>query len=194
MKKLIFVLCTGVTAIGAAQAQGPYVGLGVSSTDYNFKIRGLSGVDHGFAKDIDGDGYKQSLKVFGGYDFTPMLGIEAGYTDLRNANATFVIGPLAGQASADGKRAYLAGKAIAPLNEQFSVYGKLGAGYKKSEFSSNVLGYNQSESTTGLYAGVGAQYNLSKQVAVTLDYERYSKKTEFGAKSDAITVGARYNF
>jgi opacity protein-like surface antigen len=43
-------------------------------------------------------------------------------------------------------------------------------------------------------AGVGAQYKLSKQVALPLEYERYSKKTEFGAKPEAITVGTRFKF
>ncbi|NRR30172.1 porin family protein [Oxalobacteraceae bacterium] len=194
MKQLIFALIAGAFAASAAHAEGPYIGLGVASTDYNFKISGGSGVNYGQATNISGDGYKQSLKVFGGFDFTPMFGVEAGYTDLRKAEATYNIGPIPGRATADGKRAYVAGKATAPLNEQFSVFGKLGVGYKKSEFRANTLGYNHDDSTTGLYAGVGVQYNLSKQIGLTLEYERYGKKDEFGAKPDAITVAARYNF
>ncbi len=154
----------------------------------------MSGVDYGYATNMNGEGYKQSAKIFGGYDFTPMWGIEAGYTDLRNANATFTIGPAAGTASADDKRTYIAGKATFPLNDKFSMYGKLGVGHRKSEFKSNIMGYNDSTSSTGAYAGIGAQFNLSKQVALSMEYERYSKKTEFGAKPDAFTIAARYNF
>jgi opacity protein-like surface antigen len=194
MKKFVFALIAALATMSAAFAQAPYVGLGVSSTDYNFAISGASGVNYGVAKNIEGDGYKQSLKIFGGFEFTPMFGIEAGYTNLRTANATYSLGPIAGYASADAKRAYIAGKATAPMNEQFSVYGKLGAGYVKSTFTANTLGYNDKDSATGLYGGVGAQLNVSKQLALTLEYERYGKKAEFGAKPDAITVAARFNF
>ena len=185
MKKLIFALIAGVTAMTAAQAQSPapYIGLGVASSDHTFKISG---------SDYDGDGYKPSLKVFGGLDITPMWGVEAGYTDLRKADFNYKIGNETRSGSADGKRAYIAGKATMPVNDMFSVYGKLGAGYTKVDGSSPNLSYKESE--TGVYAGVGAQYNLSKQVALTLEYERYGKSKDFGAKADAITVGARYSF
>ncbi|MGZ9046182.1 MAG: outer membrane beta-barrel protein, partial [Telluria sp.] len=89
---------------------------------------------------------------------------------------------------------YVAGKASAPINEQFSVFGKLGAAYNKSEMRSSTPGLSRNDSDTGVYAGLGAQYNLSQQVALTLEYERYGKSKDFGAKPDVITVAARYNF
>ncbi|MDQ1815096.1 porin family protein [Massilia sp. CCM 9210] len=185
MKKLIFALVAGVTAMTAAQAQSPapYVGVGVASSDHSFKIGG---------SDFDGDGYKPSLKVFGGLDITPMWGVEAGYTDLTKADFNYKIGNDTRSGTTDGKRAYIAGKATMPVNEMFSVYGKLGAGYTKVEGSSPNLRYKESE--TGVYGAVGGQYNLSKQVALTLEYERYGKSKDFGSKADAITVGARYSF
>jgi len=186
MKKLIFALIAGATAMSAAHAQSPYVGLGVASSDHTYKIGG--------ATNVDGDGWKPSLKVFGGVDINPMWGVEAGYTDLRKASVNYNIGNVAGSGTADGKRAYVAAKATMPLNEQVSFYGKLGAGYQKTEFSASTPGLGRSDSDTGVYAGVGAQYKLSQQVALTLEYERYGKKKDFGAKPDALTVGARYNF
>ena len=188
MKKLIMAMMVGACAMSAAQAQtNPYVGVAVASTDHNFKIGG--------ATNVDGDGWKPSLKVFGGVDINPMWGVEAGYTDLRKADVNYRIGSTGvGAGSVDGKRAYVAAKATMPVNDQVSVYGKLGAGYSKADFSASTAGVSRSESDTGVYAGVGAQYNLSKQVALTLEYERYGKKKDFGAKADAITVGARYNF
>jgi hypothetical protein len=38
------------------------------------------------------------------------------------------------------------------------------------------------------------QYNLNQQVALTVEYERYGKSKDFGAKADVWTVGARYSF
>lgn len=185
MKKLIFALIAGATAMTAAQAQSPapYIGLGVASSDHNFKIGG---------SDFDGDGYKPSLKVFGGVDITPMWGVEAGYTDLRKAEYDYSIGNNKFTGSTEGKRAYVAGKGTMPVNEMVSLYGKLGVGYSKVDSTSSNLNYKESD--TGVYAGVGAQYNINKQVALTLEYERYGKSKDFGAKADAITVGARYNF
>ena len=184
MKKLIFALITGVSAMTAAQAQSPYVGVAVASSDHNYKIGG--------ATNVDGDGWKPSLKVFGGVDINPMWAVEAGYTDLRKADFNYSIANVRRGGEVDGRRAYVAGKATMPVNEQVSVYGKLGAGYQKTKF--NGTGLSLSDSDTGVYAGIGAQYKLNQQVALTLEYERYGKQKDFGAKADAVTVGARYNF
>ena len=186
MKKLIFALIAGVTAMGAAQAQGPYVGVGIASTDHSYKIGG--------ATSVDADGYKANAKLFGGYDFNKTWGVEAGYTRFGSANANYSIGAVPGSVESKGNSIYAAAKATMPLNEQFSLFGKLGVARNKNELhSANVL-YNRDESKTEAYGSVGAQYNLSKEVALSLEYERYGKTKDFGAKADAITVAARYNF
>lgn len=186
MKKLIFALLAGATAMGAAHAEGGYVGLGVASADHDFKVGG--------ATSVNSDGYKASAKIFGGYEFTPMWGVEAGYTDLRNANADFTLNGVNSSVQSKGSRTYVAAKATVPVNDQFSVYGKLGVGYSKVELSSATPGLNWSDNKTEAYGAIGGQLNINKQVALTLEYERYGKKKDFGAKADAITVGARYSF
>ena len=187
MKKLIFAVLAGVTAMSAAQAQmsSPYIGLGVSSSDHTYKI--------GAGGSSTSDGWKASGKIFGGFDVNSMFGVEAGYTDVRKANHTYTIGATTGTATSEGSRSYLAAKATMPVNEAFSVYGKLGAGYSKTKFRSTTLG-SADDSDTEVYAGLGGQYKLSDKMALTLEYERYGKSKDFGAKADAITVGARYNF
>lgn len=190
MKKIIFALIAGVTAMSAAQAQvqkpGPYIGLGVASSDHDLKIGG--------ATNADPEGYKPNLKIFGGVELTPMFGIEAGYTDIREADHNFNIGATRYAGTTDGRRAYLAGKATMPVNEAFSVYGKLGAGYTKTELNTLAPGISRSDSKTELYGAIGGQYNLNEKTALTLEYERYGKSKDVGAKADAITVAARYSF
>lgn len=186
MKKLIFALIAGVTAIGAAQAQTSYVGVGIATADHKFNVSG--------ATNVDSDGYKASGKLFGGYEIDQTWGVEAGYTDFRNARSNYTLNNVPGRLESEGHSIYLAGKATAPINEQFSVFGKLGAAYNKTELHSTTPGLAFDDSKTEVYAGVGGQYNLSKQVALTLEYERYGKSRDFGAKADVWTVAARYNF
>lgn len=187
MKKLIFALIAGTAVMTAAQAQTTttpraYVGVGVASADHEFQ-----GAN-------DSDGWKASGKLFGGVELDQTFGVEAGYTDFRKSRANYSIGGLNGTAESDGYGAYLAGKATMPINEQTSVYGKLGVTHTKAKLRSAAVGLNHSESDNGVYAGVGVQYALNQQVSLLAEYERYGKKKDFGAKPDVLTIGAKYNF
>ena len=186
MKKRIFALLAAVAVMGAAHAEGPYIGVGIASADHATSIGGATGVS--------GDGYKASGKLFGGVEMDKMWGVEAGYTDFRSAHYNYRVGAVPGTASSDGHALYLAGKASAALNGNFSVFGKLGVEQTKTTLNASIAGLSRSDSKTGVYAGIGGQYNLSKQVALTLEYERYGKSRDFGAKADVFTVGARYSF
>lgn len=190
MKKIIIALLASTAAIGAAQAQDnaprAYVGAGIASADHSYNIGG--------ATNVHDDGFKASGKIFGGYEFNQTWGVEAGYTDFRKSDATFSLNGKPTSAKSDGHSFYLAGKATAPLSEQVSVYGKLGAAHNKSTLTASDVTLNRDDSKTELYGGVGLQYNLNKQVALTAEYERYGKQKDFGAKADVFTVGARYSF
>lgn len=187
MKKLIFALIASVAVAGAAQAQSrPYVGVAAAMADHNFNTGG--GISS------DPSGYKASAKIFGGVELTPMFGIEAGYTDIRKADHRFTVAGVPGSATTDGSRTYLAAKATMPVNEAFSVYGKLGAGYSKVNVSSATPFVSRNDSKTEVYGALGGQFNINEKVALTLEYERYGKSKDYGVKADAISLGARYNF
>ena len=192
MKKLIVALIASAAAVGAAQAQQQttapraYIGAGAAIVDHEFNVQGASNLNH--------SEYKSSGKLFGGYDFNQNWGVEAGYTDYRTSNASYTVGGVPGSAEADGHSVYLAGKATLPVNERFSVYGKLGAAYNKVDLSSTTPGLSRDESDTELYGGVGVQYNLNQNVSLIAEYERYGSSRDFGAKPDVWTVGAKYSF
>lgn len=196
MNKLIFALIAGASIMGAAQAQsqvpGPYIGVGIATADHVSTIGGTTGGSS--------DGYKASGKLFGGYDFDKTWGIEAGYTDFRKSNYSYTTptgtggAAVPGTASSDGHAFYVAGKATAPINDQFAVFGKLGATQDKWNLNSSTAGLSNNDSKTEVYAGLGAQYSLTKQVALTFEYERYGKSKDFGAKPDVWTIGAKYSF
>jgi opacity protein-like surface antigen len=187
MKKLIFAVIASVAAMGAAQAQtSAYMGLGVASSDHNFNA--------GTGISSDPAGYKANAKIFGGVNLSPMWAVEAGYTDIRKADHTFSVAGVPGTATTDGKRSYVAAKATMPMNDKFGLYGKLGVGYSKVNVSSATPFATGSDSKTEAYAALGGEYNINEKVALSLEYERYGKQKDFGAKADAITVAAKYNF
>jgi OOP family OmpA-OmpF porin len=189
MKKLIVVLISGLAAMGMAQAQTTskaYVGAAVSASDTNYRIGG--------ATDVKAGGYKGAGKIFGGYEFDQTWGVEAGYTDLRSTDGTYRIGNTAGRVNSDGSRTYVAAKASLPMNQQVSVYGKLGVGYSKTDVSMSTPSVSFDDSDTEAYGAVGAQYSLNQNVALIAEYERYGKKKDFGPKADTWTIGARYAF
>jgi OOP family OmpA-OmpF porin len=191
MKKLIFALIAGTAAMTAAQAQTtitprPYVGVGASGADREYNVNG--------ATMNDNDGYKFSGKVFGGVELTDKFGVEAGYTDFRKAGGNYTLNGASANTETDGYGAYIAGKAAMPLNDKFSVYGKLGVAHTKAEMQSATASLNRKVSDNGAYGALGMQYNVTPQVAVIAEYERYGKKQDFGPKPDVFTIGAKYQF
>jgi OOP family OmpA-OmpF porin len=193
MKKIVFALiASAATVAGAAQAQDmtnaprSYIGLGAATADHDYSISGQ--------KTTGNDNWKTSAKVFGGYEFNNSWGVEAGYTDFRKSNFNYTnAAGVAGNGSSEGHAVYVAAKGNMPLNDQFSAFGKLGVENTHRSLSTTT-GVSSSDSDTGAYAGVGVQYNLNRQVALTAEYERYGNKKDNGVKPDVWTVGARYNF
>ena len=193
MRKLVFApvfaLVAGAFTLAQAQTmQSPrgYIGIGVATADHDYDIGGIS--------NVDSDGYKASAKVFGGVDLDPMWGVEAGYTDFRSSDFTYSQGGVPGRGSSDGYGIYLAGKGRWPIHQQAEVFGKLGIAYSKRELDSSTPLAVGDDNDTGIYAGVGLQWNINPQWALTAEYERYGKSKDIGAKADVWTVAARFNF
>jgi OOP family OmpA-OmpF porin len=191
MRQLVLALLASATAL-AASAQTTdrefpraYMGLGAASADHDYSIRGLS--------NIDADGFDTSVRVFGGYEFDRIWGVEAGYTDFTRSDFSFVQNNRPGTGDGDGYGVYVAGKARYPLAPQWEVLGKLGIAYSHRNVNTTT-GIHFNDDDTGVYAGVGLQWNVHPQWALTAEYERYGKSKDNGAKADVFTVGLRYNF
>lgn len=194
MKKTMFALLAFAAIAGAAQAQGQgtrapraYAGAGVIWYDNAFEIPQASNVDR--------DEWKASGKLFGGIEIDQVWGVEAGWSHFREASAEFTRNGIRQGVDTDGYGVYLAGKASASLNPQFSVYGKLGIAYTKAEVSCPdpaVRGADDDD--TGVYVGVGLEYKFHPEWSAVAEYERYGKEKDFGAKPDVLTIAAKYSF
>lgn len=164
-------LLAGCALAGLAQAEtrvGPvasapqaYIGAGVGLVDYS------------------GGGSKASPKLFGGYEFTNKLALEAGGVDFKK-----------------GYGMYIAVKPTVPLTEKLSVYGKVGVVKSQRQVSlpatpaATVL----KKSDTGAYGAFGLQYSITPNTAITAEYERHGKKKESGAKADVWTLALQFFF
>lgn len=199
MKKLIVVLVTGASALAAGQVQAqnqfqalmqtarPYVGIGANFADHEYKLPG--------AGNVQGDDYEAGFKVFGGADFGPLWGAEIGYTDFAKSDFNYTQGFVPARGNVKGYGVYIAGKARWPVHPMADVYAKLGVAYSHREVESNIpLTTNRSSHDTGVYAGVGLQWNINPQWALVGEYERYGRSKRLGSSADVFTVAARYNF
>ena len=197
MKKILFALIASATALSGASAYAAddagtgYLGAGLLGSRYSFNGPTATSGD-------DRTGTKAAGKIFGGYNIDKTFAVEGGYTDFGSQTYNYTVGTAANRLESDAHSFYLAGKASAPINEQFSVFGKLGVSRNHNSIGSSGTAasvYGSSGNKTALYASVGAEYALNKNVSLSLEYENYGKnENSLGRKNGAITGGLRYNF
>lgn len=192
--KRIALVTTAILMLGAqaswaapqSEELGAYGGLSVGRSSFNLP---------GASVAITGkDSRDTSFKLYGGYQLNENFGVEGGYVRLGkfSEQATLATGSVNQEGS--GNSFYLAGTGRLPLNEAFSLKGRLGVARSKIS-GSNLLPAADSlqGSKTGLMAGVGAEYKLSKNLALTADYDYYGKVSS-KVKASTFMVGARLSF
>lgn len=198
MKKILLTVLAGAATFGAAHAQAqihpfwksqsPYVGLGVANSDRETHMPGAVGKT--------GDGWKSSGKAFVGLQFDETFGAELGYTDFRKDTVNYTISNVPGSVTSKGQAWYLAGKAIAPISEQWALYGKLGitrTEWEQTGFGSGANLFRDEDKTEG-YGAVGAEWRVSQRMGVSLEYERYGSSKGFGPKPNVWSINANYRF
>ncbi len=187
MKKVL--LASLIASIAAlvlpAHAEGVYAGGAISRTS-NFGSFSSSATVTETGKNTP-----TGFKIYGGYDFTPTLAIEAGFADLGKSKIDYSIGGVAGttygQQKTEQSAFFVAAKQSFKLNEQVSLFGKAGVARNHTEVGT------VSGNKTGLYASVGGAYQLTKEVALTLEVERFGKNS-VGKQANAVSAGARVSF
>lgn len=175
-----------ISAPAAAQQSdmGFYIGgaYGMSSFDID-----TAGITNPSVDDSD-----SGFKIFGGYQFSRNWGVEVGYVDFGKAGIRgSILGtPFNGDLGVTALT--VAGTGTMPMNESFSLLGKVGIWNWDAKASVAALGTvgTASDSGTDLFFGVGLRYNLSKNLGLQLEVEQYSG-------DDSITytsLGLRYKF
>ena len=183
MKQLVLTLIAAAIA-APAFAGNAYIGGSVGRAEHKVSIEGLN------LSDSD-----TGAKIVGGYQFTPMVGVEAGYADLGKIK-------IAGggeSVGAEPKSFYLAATGTMALSPVVNGFVKLGAARNRTEVFAAGPGYAYSakRNDTSLLAGIGASYVINKQLSLVAEYEHFGKVlSEDGEslKADLLSVGVRVNF
>lgn len=186
-------LASGTVSLAFAQS-GVYLGASIGQSMFSDSCKDEADVVLSSCDDKD-----TGFKVFGGYMFNPNFGVEFGYVNLGEvaASGTFLGTPFTAAIETTGFTAHAVG--ALPLNEQFSLLGKLGlirwdadAGVSAGGVSGSV-----SEDGTDFALALGAQYNISRSVGVRAEWDFYKDlgNNETGEDDvQLLSVGIVFSF
>lgn len=136
-----------------------------------------------------------AFKVYGGYRLTENFGVEAGYARLGRVSQWASVNGRPTLQSGSGNAIYGAATAHWPLGDSFALNGRLGLarGKVSGGDSQAPTGQKISGSATGMMAGFGAEYRMSRTISLTADYDHFGKLSR-QAKAGMLTVGLRASF
>lgn len=205
MKKIALIALLSALAV-PAMAEGLYVVGSVGQSKADLDQGYLDGADRslpGFSSSIDKTDTAYKLQL--GYQFNQNLAIEGGYVNLGKltySGSAPGVGNKSVEFKAQGLN--LSAVGILPLTERVSVFAKVGAIYAKVERTAAVhttlVQASSSESSTDLKGtwGLGASFDLTKNLAVRAEYEQFhklGKNDKTGeANVDLISAGVAYKF
>lgn len=154
-----------------AHAQSAYVGGSLGGTRYSDTVNGIST-----------SGNPGGGKIFGGYQFNPNVAVELGWTQLGKSDTA--------SGRVEGNGAYVDLVGTAPLDNNWSLLGRIGA--TQMRVNTN---FGDDSGSTGLKLGLGAEYALSKTLALRGEWERYELKV-FNEKptADLYSIGLKLSF
>lgn len=166
MKKSLAILLMAVSPV--ALAQGVYVGAGVGQASYD--VGDTTGIVAPRVDDSD-----TGFKLYGGYQFTPNIAVEAGYADLGEARLAGIVLGIPFDSSFEASALYADVVGTLPLGSGFSVFGRLGVAMTFAELNVATAGGSASvdDDEGNVKFGLGAEFAFSRDVAMRLEWERY---------------------
>lgn len=136
------------------------------------------------------DDTDQAWRIFGGGRFSNIFGGEVGYIDFGNFRR--------GGGETDAQGLDLTLMAGVPFANNWSVFGKLGTIYSRTEATGTAgPGFSTGkEHGWGPRVGIGLQAGITQNWAVRADLDRYRVKLPGSDKEDIDTlmIGAQYTF
>lgn len=158
-------------SLGAAHAEGLYGGVNLGSPNWHSDVNGVQSNDQGVAG-----------KLYLGYALNPNFSIEGGYTNLGRIQDSL--------GTARGYATFVDAVGSWPIAPQWSVLGRAGLAH------GDINTTYGDDTSFGLRAGVGLQYDLTPAVAIRTEYERNHFTDVFDSKLnvDQVSVGLKMKF
>ena len=100
--------------------------------------------------------------IYGGYQLTSNIAIEAGY---RNLGSDTVAG-----VKIKGSALQASALFLAPLSTDFSLFGRLGV--NRVEAKASAAGQSFKDNETKAFFGFGGRYAVSKQVGLRVEFQQ----------------------
>ncbi len=114
-----------------------------------------------------------SFKIVGGYQATPMFGVEVAYVRFGEAS----VSGNGASVGSDPTSFYAALTGTVPVSPAFNLFAKLGAAKSKTTIFASEAGVRDEfeESGTSAVFGIGAQYKFSDTMSLVAEYENFGK-------------------
>ncbi|HEY6094774.1 MAG TPA: porin family protein [Gallionellaceae bacterium] len=166
MKKTTIIALLSAFIALPANAAGGYVGVSLGSGQI----------------DISGLNSTTSLGFFGGYSFNENFSAEIAYYDFGSQD-------LAPGFTLKSSALSMSGVGFLPINEQFSLFAKLGF----ASTSLDLTGFS-TESNTDFTYGFGGQINVNPQFAIRAGYDVYKVGSGVSVDQKLMSVGGLLRF
>ncbi len=159
----------------------------------------------GFATAVTAkDERDKAYKLFGGYQFNRNFALEGGYFDLGQSSYTATTTGPAGTLTGKMKRQGVNLDAVGtmPINDKFTVLGRLGLIYAESKdtFAGtggvSVPSPSASKRSANYKVGLGLQYDLNESIGLRGEVERYQIEDSAGNRGgvDVYSAGLIFKF
>lgn len=174
-------LCFSASAFAQMRdpgASGAYAGASIGQSKFRDACKGFSG---------SCDDKDTAWRLFGGYQMNRNFGAEVGYSDFGKAEASNTLG----RSSVEANALDLVAIGSLPIIDRLSAYGKLGV------YRGTLKSGGTDRSNNDLTFGLGAQYDLLRNVGLRTEWQRYKDMGggDFGKSDiDVLNVGLLYRF
>jgi OmpA-OmpF porin, OOP family len=132
-------------------------------------------------------------KIIGGYQINRNFAAEFGYIDLGKVT---ISGP-GGSATFKSTAWELVGVGSIPVANNFSVYGKFGFYRADSDLDFNVVFFgsgSESETNTDVTFAFGGRFDVTRNLALRGEWQRYSDVGDGATDVDVLSVGVIWKF
>jgi OmpA-OmpF porin, OOP family len=188
------VLAASTAFAGSALAQraaeaGFYAGVSVGRAEARDWCS-IDGAPAGFALGACDD-RDTAWKLFAGYQFNRNFALEATYMDLGDYSATVSAFGTPVGINADATSWGIAAVGLLPLDQQFSLFGKLGVARTEARADVTIAGQRMrlGEDETEAHYGLGLMWNLDRNLGLRAEWERLDR-----SRIDTLSIGVQFKF